>query len=194
MIQWLVTLKRYCYSSTAVPLAVPFFGCLLQLASARCSYIRTEMPLCLSCQAFPEVLLVQRAGLRGILEGVKGRSPLVPLRPIFFFFFQPLFFCRIIGLFCVWSDTHCPLSCSPHTLPPHTKIWGSVPHIPISLPAPSIGPSATLTPSKASATRVTFSFFASSQAQHCCIWGSYSPIARVLTCGRCPINPPAPLH
>ena len=145
------------------------------------------MSLCLSCRGFPEVFLVQRAGLRGILEGVKGRSPLLPLRPIFFYFFFNHFFCRII-------DLHCPLSCSPHTLPPHTKFWGGVPHILTSPPAPPIAPSVTLTPSKTSATRVTFSFFASSQAQHCCVWGSYSPIARVLTCGRCPINPPAPLH
>ena len=161
----MVTLARYCYSSTAVPLAVPFFCCLCTQAEKPCSYIGTKVSLCPSCKAFPEVLVVQRAGLRDILEGVKGRSPLGPLRPFFFFstpVFLPeeLFFFR--HPFCVWSDLHSTLFCSPHTLPPHTKFWGSVPHILTLPPAPPIAPSVTLTPSKTCSTRVTFSSFTSS--------------------------------
>ena len=160
------TWGRYCYSSTAVPLAVPFFGCLFQQGQKPCSYIRTKMFMCPSSRAFPEVLVVQRAGLGGILEGDKGRSPLVPWRPNFLFFFNP-YFCRIYCFFCdhpfrVWTDIHSTLSCSPPTLPPHTKFWGSVPHIPTPPPAPPIAPSVTLTPSKTCSTRVTFSSFASS--------------------------------
>ena len=123
------------------------------------------MSMCPSCQAFPEVLLVQRAGLRGILEGVKGRSPLVPRRPIFFFFFptpffsgSTVFFVTIHFAFGVTFALLCPAYLT--LCPPHTKFWGSVPHIPTPPPAPPIVPSVTLTHFKTCSTRVTFSSFA----------------------------------
>ena len=64
----------------------------------------------------------------------KVDSPWYHADQIFFFFFQPLFSADLLIFchhpFCVWSDLHSTQSCSPHTLPPHTKFWGSVPHIP----------------------------------------------------------------
>ena len=125
----MVTLARYCYSSTAVPLAVPFFCCLCTQAEKPCSYIRTKVSLCPSCKAFPEVLVVQRAGLRDILEGVKGRSPLGPLRPIFLFF-NPCFFAGATVFFFtihfVFGVTF-TLLCPAHlTLCPPTPNFGGV--------------------------------------------------------------------
>ncbi len=90
------TWARYCPGSTAVPLAVPFFCCLCTQDRTQSSYIKVKLTCVQACRAFPEVLMVQRAGLRLEWEGLNGRTPRVPTSPIFWFFFQTKFFAGFV--------------------------------------------------------------------------------------------------
>ena len=77
----------YCYSSTAVHLAVHKKSCFCTQTFRRCSYINLSEFSDWTCRTFPEVLMVERAALRAFLVGVVGRFSQGPLVHIFRFVF-----------------------------------------------------------------------------------------------------------
>jgi hypothetical protein len=88
----------YCYSSTAVQLAVQFCWLLFVHTTSVETRLLYEAKVVLlqSYKAFPEVPMVQRAALRANWKGSVGRFS---HGPIFSSCFQPIFFAGFIVFF-----------------------------------------------------------------------------------------------
>ncbi len=137
---------------------------------------------------------------KGRLSDSNGKVSMVELREYQFAIFS---FCFLTPLFAgfvcfhfpvpVTFTTLCPPSLTPY--PPHTKIWGSVPHISTYPPVPPTMPSTSKpTPSKTSSALVKSLFFALVQSLLERVWVPFSSFDLPLTFGRSPINRPTPLQ
>jgi hypothetical protein len=135
----------YCYSSTAVHLAVHKKSCLCTQTFRRCFYINLSVSSGWTYRTFPEVLMVERAALRAFLVGVVGRFSQGPLMHIFRFFFGRTIFPGFLVFFprhpfcCffLFSDLHLTLAPARHKPPPYTPLHTCVPPYP-PLPFPPI--------------------------------------------------------
>ena len=115
------------------------------------------------------------------------------------FFFPNTKFCRIFVFFSspsifVSCHLHCNVSSLPHTLPPRTKFWGSVAHIPTYPPAPPMHSSSTPLPAITSSALVTSHLFSLVQPLLDRLWGPCGAFDLAVTFGRSPFNPPTRLH
>ena len=128
----MLTLAVYCYSSTAVQLAVQFFCCLCQLLWRLGSYISPKLSS--YCHIKPFLRYLWSKGRLSEHSG-KGRSvdPPTDHRDQFFhFFFNPsicrIFFFSSPSIFCFLLPSPYSLSRTLHTTPTHQTLGKCSPY------------------------------------------------------------------
>ena len=117
-----LTLAVYCYSSTAVQLAVHFFCCLCTLLWRLGSYKSPKLSSYSHIKPFLRYLWSKGRLSEPSGKGLSVDPPTDHRNHFFLFFFNP-FFCRICLFFSflVFCCHHFTLSPSCSTLPPPTK-------------------------------------------------------------------------